>query len=107
MASVNKVILVGNLCADVDLRYLPDGKAAAELRIATNESWVGKDGQKQEKTEYHRVQVWDKRAENCAKYLQKGSKVYVEGSLQTRSWDDKDGKKTYVTEIRSSEVTFL
>lgn len=107
MGSVNKVILVGNVCADPDLRYIPNGTAALELRVATNEEWTDAAGQKHEKAEFHRVQVWAKKAEVCAKYLKKGSKVYVDGSIQTRTYDDKDGKKTFVTEIRAHEVVFL
>lgn len=104
--SVNKVILVGNLGADVDLKYTPAGKAVAEMSIATTDKW-SKDGQENEKTEWHRVKVWDKLAELCAKYLVKGRSVYVEGRIQNRSFDDKDGNKRYVTEIVASEVQFL
>lgn len=105
--SVNKVILIGNLAARPELKYLPSGKPVAEMRIATNETWT-KDGQKQEKTEWHRVVVWDKTAENCAQYLDKGRSVYVEGKIQTRSWDDKNtGEKKYMTEIVANHVVFL
>lgn len=105
--SVNKVIIVGNLGADPDLRYTASGAPVCELRIATNESWNDKQGQRQERTEWHKVIVWGKTGENCAKYLSKGRQVYVEGRLQTRSWDDKDGNKRYTTEIIAGDVQFL
>ena len=89
-ASVNKVILIGNLGAKPELKYLPSGQAVCELRLATNEIFTDKNQQKQERTEWHRVVVWGKQGENCAQYLDKGRQVYVEGRLQTRSWDDKD-----------------
>src|SRR5205085_6691553 len=96
-SSVNKVILIGNLGAKPELKYLPSGQAVCEMRIATNENFTDKQEQKQEKVEWHRVAVWGKTAENCAKYLVKGRSVYIEGRLQTRSWDDKDGNKKYMT----------
>jgi single-strand DNA-binding protein len=105
--SVNKVILVGNLGADPDLRYTSSGSPVCELRLATNESWTDKQGQRQERTEWHRVIVWGKTGENCSKYLSKGRQVYLEGRLQTRSWDDKDGNKRYTTEIVANDVQFL
>lgn len=105
--SVNKVILVGNLGADPDMRYTGSGQAVCELRIATEESWTGKDGQRNAKTEWHRVVVWGNTGEACAKHLAKGRQVYVEGRIQTRSYDDKDGQKRYVTEIIASDVKFL
>ena len=104
---VNKVILVGNLGADPDMRYTPSGQGVCEMRIATSESWNDKNGQRQERTEWHRVVVWGKRAEICSKYLSKGRQVYVEGRIQTRSWDDKDGNKRYMTEIIAQDVQFL
>jgi single-strand DNA-binding protein len=108
MGSVNKVILVGNLGADPELKYTPSNRPVCNLSIATNEVFKDKAGQRQEKTEWHRVTVWGEQAENCAKYLAKGRMVYVEGRLQTRSWDDKtDGKKRYSTEIVADRVTFL
>lgn len=105
--SVNKVILVGNLGADPELRYTGSGTPVCELRLATNESWTDKQGQKQERTEWHRVIVWGKTGENCSKYLSKGRQVYLEGRLQTRSWDDKEGNKRYTTEIIANDVQFL
>src|SRR5512139_2557537 len=104
---VNKVILVGNLGADPDMRYTPSGQGVCELRVATSESWNDKNGQRQERTEWHRVVVWGKRAEVCSKYLSKGRQVYVEGRIQTRTYDDKDGVKRYITEIIANDVQFL
>jgi single-strand DNA-binding protein len=106
--SVNKVILIGNLGAKPELKYLPSGQAVCEMRLATNEVFTDKNQQRQERTEWHRVVVWGKMAENCAQYLDKGRSCYVEGRLQTRSWDDKNtGEKRYMTEIVASQVTFL
>jgi single-strand DNA-binding protein len=107
MSSVNKVILVGYLGADPDMKYISTGSATTELRVATTEQWTDKSNQKQERTEWHRVVTWGKLAENCGKYLQKGRLVYVEGSIQTRSFDDKDGNKRYITEVKAYEVKFL
>ena len=108
MASgVNKVILVGHLGADPDMRYTPSGAGVCELRLATSESWKDKNGQRQERTEWHRVVVWGKTAEICAKYLAKGRQVYIEGRIQTRSYDDKEGQKRYITEIIANDVQFL
>lgn len=104
---VNKVILVGNLGRDPELKHLPSGQPICQFSIATSESYTDKAGQKQEKTEWHRIVVWEKLAEACARFLGKGSKVYVEGKLQTREWDDKDGVKRYQTEIVAREVKFL
>ncbi len=104
---VNKVILIGNLGADPELRYTPNGQAVCDIRLATNESWTDKSGQRQERTEWHRVVFWGKPAEICKQYLTKGQKLYVEGRLQTRSWDDKDGNKRYSTEIVGNDFMFL
>src|SRR5512140_467873 len=104
---VNKVILVGRLGADPDMRYTPSGQGVCEMRVATSESWNDKNGQRQERTEWHRIVVWGKRAEVCSKYLSKGRQVYVEGRIQTRSYDDKEGNKKYMTEIIASDVQFL
>ena len=100
MGSVNKVILVGNLGRDAELRYTPGGAPVATLNLATTEMWNDKAGQRQEKTEWHRVVFWGKTAESLNEYLTKGKQIYVEGRLQTRQWDDKDGNKRYTTEIR-------
>lgn len=106
--SINKAILIGNLCAKPELRYLPSGQAVCDLRVATNENFTDKQGIKQERVEFHRVTVWSKTAENCAKFLDKGRQVYVEGRIQTRSYDDKEtGAKKYVTEIIGQTVQFL
>jgi single-strand DNA-binding protein len=107
MAGVNKVILVGNLGKDPEVRYTPSGQAVANFNIATSESWTDKSGQKQERTEWHRIVVWGKQAEHCGEYLSKGRQVYVEGRLQTREWADKEGRKNYTTEVIATHVTFL
>src|SRR5512146_204260 len=107
MGSVNKVILVGNLGRDAELRYTPGGAAVATLNLATTEVWNDKSGQRQEKTEWHRVVLWGKSAESLAEYLTKGKQIYVEGRLQTRQWDDKDGNKRYTTEIRGDRIVLL
>src|SRR3954453_20559080 len=106
--SVNKVILIGHLGAKPELKYLPSGQAVCEMRLATNEVFNDKQNQRQERTEWHRVVVWGKTAENCAQYLDKGRQIYIEGRLQTRSWDDKNsGEKKYMTEVVANQVTFL
>jgi len=107
MGSVNKVILIGNLGADPELKYTRSNRPVCNLSLATNEVFKDKTGQKQERTEWHRVTVWGDSAENCSKYLAKGRTVYIEGSLQTRSWDDKEGKKRYSTEVVADRVVFL
>lgn len=107
MAGINKVILVGNLGSDPDLRSTPGGASVCEFSVATNESWKGKDGQTQDRTEWHKIIVWGRIAENCSKFLSKGRQVYVEGRLQTRSWEDKEGTKRYTTEIVARDVQFL
>ena len=107
MASVNRVILIGHLGADPEVRYTQGGQAVASLRIATSESWTDKDGQKQERTEWHQISVWGKEAEACGQYLSKGRQVYVEGRLQTREYQDKEGVTRKVWEIRADRVQFL
>ena len=107
MGSVNKVILVGNLGRDSELRYTPGGAAVATLNLATTEVWNDKQGQKQEKTEWHRIVLWGKQAESLQEYLTKGKQIFVEGRLQTRQWDDKDGNKRYTTEIKADRITLL
>ena len=104
---MNKVILIGNLGRDSELRYTPGGAAVATLNMATTEVWNDKQGQKQEKTEWHRIIVWGKQAESLQEYLTKGKQIYVEGRLQTRQWDDKDGNKRYTTEIKADRITLL
>ena len=107
MGSVNKVILVGNLGRDAELRYTPGGAAGATLNLATTEVWNDRNNQRQEKTEWHRVVLWGKQAESLQEYLTKGKQIYVEGRLQTRQWDDKDGNKRYTTEIKADRITLL
>lgn len=108
MASVNKVILIGNLGRDAELRYTPGGAAVATLSLATTEVWNDRNtNQRQEKTEWHRIVVWGKQAETLQEYLTKGRQIYVEGRLQTRQWDDKDGNKRYTTEIKADRITLL
>jgi single-strand DNA-binding protein len=107
MASVNKVILIGNLGRDPELRFTQDGRGVANFTLATNERWSDKQGNDQERTEWHRIVVWGKQAETCAQYLQKGRSVYVEGRLQTRDWEDKEGHKRQTTEVVAQRVQFL
>ncbi len=107
MASVNKVILIGNLGKDPEVRYTPTGQAVCNFTLATNDSWTDKQGQKQERTEWHRVVAWGKQAELCGEYLSKGRPVYVEGRLQTREWMDKENRKNYTTEIVMDRMQFL
>ncbi len=108
MASgVNKVILVGRLGADPEVRYTSNGGAVANFNVATSESWTDKAGQKQERTEWHRVVVWGKLGELCGQYLTKGRQAYIEGRLQTREWTDKEGHKRYTTEVNALNVQFL
>jgi single-strand DNA-binding protein len=107
MAGVNKVILVGHLGADPEVRYTAAGKAVATMRLATTEQWTGKDGEKGERTEWHRIVAWDRLGDTCGKYLHKGSQIYIEGRLQTRSWEDKEGNKRYTTEIVAQTMQML
>jgi single-strand DNA-binding protein len=107
MGSVNKVILVGNLGRDAEVRSTPRGDTVATLNLATTETWNDRDGQRQEKTEWHRVVLWGKQADSLKQYLVKGKQIYVEGKLQTRQWDDKDGNKRYTTEIKADRITLL
>lgn len=107
MGSVNKVILVGNLVADPEVRYVASGNAVTNFRLATNENWKDEDGNKHEKSEFHKIVTWGKLAELCGEYLSKGRQVFLEGKIETRQWDDKNGVKRYTTEIVAKEVTFL
>lgn len=105
---VNKVILIGNLGSDPEVRYTPDGVPVANFSLATTESWNDRNtGERQERTEWHRLVIWSKLAEIAGQYLKKGSKLYVEGKLQTRSWDDQSGQKRYTTEIRVFDMQML
>lgn len=99
MAGVNKVILVGNLGADPEVRTTPGGQRVANLRLATSRQWTGQDGQRQEKTEWHSIVVWGKQADIVERYLTKGKQIYLEGRLETRSWQDKEGQTKYKTEV--------
>ncbi|HZR01835.1 MAG TPA: single-stranded DNA-binding protein [Burkholderiales bacterium] len=107
MASVNKVIIIGNLGRDPEVRYLPSGEAVANFSVATTEKWKDKAGEMQEQTEWHRVSFFGRQAEICGEYLRKGSSVYVEGRLQTRKWTDKDGNERTTTEIRGDRMQML
>jgi single-strand DNA-binding protein len=107
MASVNRVILIGNLGADPETRYLPSGDAVTNIRIATTDTWKDKSGEKQEHTEWHRVAFFGKLAEIAGEYLKKGSPVYVEGRIRTRKWQDKEGQERYSTEIVADRMQLL
>jgi single-strand DNA-binding protein len=107
MASVNKVILIGNLGRDPEVRYMPSGDAMCNLNLATTDTWRDKAGEKQEKTEWHRVVMFGKQAEVAGEYLKKGSPVYIEGRLQTRKWTDKEGQERYTTEIVGDRMQML
>src|SRR5574339_134053 len=108
MASVNKVIIVGNLGADPETKYLPSGDAVTNIRVATTDTWKDKtSGEKKEATEWHRIAFFGRLAEIAGEYLKKGSQVYVEGSLRTRKWQDKDGQDRYTTEIRGDVMKML
>jgi len=107
MASLNKVHLIGNLGRDPEVRYTKSGKAVASFSIATTEKWTDESGNKNKKTEWHRIIAWGKLGEICGEYLSKGNQVYIEGKLQTREWEDKDGNKRQTTEIVASNMTML
>lgn len=107
MASLNKAMLIGNLGKDPEIKYTPEGLAIAKFSMATKEQWKDKDGQKQDKTEWHNIVAFGKLAEICGEYLAKGKQVYIEGRIQTRSWDDKDGNKKYTTEIVANTMQML
>lgn len=108
MRGVNKVIVVGNLGQDPDIRYMPSGDAVANVSVATTESWKDKQtGEQKERTEWHKVAMFGRLAEIAGEYLRKGSQVYIEGSLQTRKWQDKDGNDRWTTEIKAREMQML
>lgn len=107
MSGINKVILVGRLGADPEVKSVGQAQTVARLSLATSETWLDKSGQKQERTEWHRIVVWGKQAENCGKHLSKGRQIYVEGRLQTRSWEDQQGQKKYTTEIVANTIQYL
>lgn len=105
--SVNKVILIGNLGKDPEVRFTNNGRAVARFPIATSEVWMDQSGARQERTEWHNIVVWGKQGESCGQYLAKGRQVFVEGSIRTRSYDDKSGNKRYITEIVAQRIRFL
>ncbi len=107
MAGVNKVILVGRLGADPEVKTISSGQTVARFNIATSDSWVDREGTRQERTEWHRVVVWGRLAEICGKHLSKGRQCFIEGRLQTRSWEDQQGQKRYTTEVVANNVQFL
>ena len=107
MAGVNKVILIGNLGRDPELRYTQGGQAVANFTLATTENWTNKGGEREERTEWHRIVAWGRTAELCAQYLAKGRTVYIEGRLQTREWENKEGQKQRTTEVNAQTVQFL
>ena len=104
---INKVILIGNLGADPELRYTPNGIMVATFSVATSERWKGQDGKAQESTEWHRVVAWGKLAEICNQYLHKGSRVYIEGKLQTKKWQDQNGVERFITEVIARDMKML
>jgi len=107
VGSVNKVILIGHLGKDPDVRHSQSGATITSFSLATNETWNNKDGQREERTEWHRIVVFGKLADICGQYLKKGKQVFIEGRLQTRSWEDRDGNKRYTTEVVASNMTML
>lgn len=107
MSGINKVIIVGRLGKDPEVRQIGEANSVCKLVVATSENWMDKNGTKQEKTEWHNIVVWGKLADICGKYLNKGRQVYIEGRLQTRSWEDQQGQKRYTTEIVANTVEFL
>jgi single-strand DNA-binding protein len=107
MAGLNKAMLIGNLGADPEIRYTASGMAVANFNIATSETWTGKDGQKETRTEWHRIVAFDRLGEICGEYLTKGKQVYIEGKIQTRQWEDRDGNKRYTTEIVARDMVML
>ncbi|MFN7975691.1 MAG: single-stranded DNA-binding protein [Acidobacteriota bacterium] len=107
MGSVNKAIILGNLGRDPEIKYMGDGRPVARFTVATSESWTGKDGEKKEKTEWHRIVVWGKLAEICAEYLKKGRQVYLEGRIETRTWEDREKNQRTTTEINVNQLVLL
>ncbi len=107
MAGLNKAMIIGNLGRDPEMRYTPDGTPVATFSVATTETWTGKDGQKESRTEWHRVVAWRGLAEICGEYLKKGKQVYIEGKIQTKEWQDRDGNKRYTTEIVARDMVML
>jgi single-strand DNA-binding protein len=107
MASLNKVFVMGNLGSDPEVKMTPSGQAVANFSVATNESWKDQSGNRQERTEWHRIVVWGRQAEHCGLYLSKGRTVFIEGRIQTRQWEDQNGQKRYMTELVANNVQFM
>ena len=105
--SINKAMLIGNLGSDPELRFTPSGEQVANFSLATTESWTDKSGERQERAEWHRIVLWRRLAEVAGQYLKKGSKIYIEGKLQTRSWEDQNGQKRYTTEVVANSMEML
>jgi single-strand DNA-binding protein len=105
--SLNKVMLIGNLGKDPEVRFTPSGRAVAKFSLATSEQWTTPEGQRQDRTEWHNIVVWGKQAETCGQYLSKGRQVFIEGSIRSRQYDDKEGQKRWITEIVAQRVQFL
>jgi single-strand DNA-binding protein len=105
--SLNKAMLIGNLGKDPELRFTPSGRAVARFPVATSEQWTDANGQRQDRTEWHNIVVWGKQAESCGQYLSKGRQVFIEGSIRSRQYDDKEGQKRYITEVIAQRVQFL
>ncbi len=104
---VNRAIILGRLGTDPEVKYTQSGMAVTRFNVATNESWLNKEGQREERTEWHRIVVWGKQAENCGQYLAKGRQVYIEGRIQTSNWEDKEGIKRYTTEIIANTIQYI
>jgi single-strand DNA-binding protein len=107
MAGLNKVMLIGNLGRDPEIRYTKSGQAVANFTLATTEGWTNRSGEREERTEWHRIVAWGKLAETCGEYLSKGKQIYVEGRIQTREWEDRDGNKRYTTEVNANQILML
>ena len=107
MSGVNRAIIIGRLGADPEVRYTQGGTAVANFNVATSETWTDKSGQRQEKTEWHRIVVWGNLAEVCGQYLTKGREAYIEGKIETREWEDKNGQRRFTTEIKAQTVQFI
>lgn len=105
--SLNKVMLLGRLGADPEIKYIPSGQAVSNFNLATSYGWKDESGNLQTRTDWHRIVVWGKMAETCHEYLKRGSKIYMEGTLQTRQYEDKDGQKRYITEVRMTDMIML
>lgn len=107
MSSLNKILLIGHLGRDPEIRYTPEGTPVASFSLATSDNWTDKNGSRQERTEWHNIVVWNRQADLCKRFLAKGRQVYVEGKLRTREWSDRDGNKRHSTEVIASQIVFL